>query len=133
MILSGSVAASGSPYEVLEAWRRGDFILVTREDIISEVVEVLGRPYYRERRHVTDEITAGIAQALRTHSVHTDGKLTIEAIAEDPDDNKLLACAIEGEADYIVSGDHHLLNLGSYRAIYIVRPATFLRVLQDAG
>jgi hypothetical protein len=129
VLLSGSVAGSGSPYEILEAWRRGDLLLVTRDDIIAEVIEVLGRPYYRKRRHVTDEIIAKIARALKTEALETKGELTVEVIAQDPDDNKFLACAIEGEADYIVSGDHHLLDLGSYMGIPIVRPAVFLEVL----
>lgn len=93
------------------------------------MVEVLGRPYYRDRRHVTDEMIAKIARALKTEALQTKGELTVEVIAQDPDDNKFLACAIEGEADYIVSGDHHLLDLGSYRCIPILRPAAFLGVL----
>lgn len=132
VLLSGLVAKSGSPYEILEAWRRGEFLLLTREDIIAEVIEVLGRPYYREKRHVTDEIISGIARALRTEALQTEGAVTVEAITQDPDDDKFLACAIEGGADYIISGDHHLLDLGSYQDIPIVRPAAFLQILRGA-
>lgn len=53
-----------------------------------------------------------------------------EVILEDPDDDKFLACAIDGGADYIVSGDHHLLDLGSYEGIPILRPATFLQIVR---
>ena len=133
VIVSSLFAESGTLYELFEAWRNGDFLLLTREDIISEVVRTLGRPYYREKRHVTDQIVAELVRTLRTEGVETAGDLVIEAVAKDPDDNKILACAIEAQADYVVSGDHHLLELGSYRGIPIVRPAEFLLVLGAGG
>ncbi|HEX8228447.1 MAG TPA: putative toxin-antitoxin system toxin component, PIN family, partial [Chloroflexia bacterium] len=55
----------------------------------------------------------------------------IDAIASDPDDNKFLECAVAGGADYIVSGDKHLLSLGEYEGIRILSPADFLRVLEQ--
>ena len=53
-------------------------------------------------------------------------------IADDPDDNHVLACAVEGNADLIVSGDRHLLMLKEYEGIPIVRPVDFLRTLGSA-
>jgi len=44
-------------------------------------------------------------------------------IWEDPDDDHVLACAMAAQADVIVSGDHHLLNLNNYQGIDILRPA----------
>lgn len=48
---------------------------------------------------------------------------------EDPEDNRVLECALEAEADYIVSGDHHLLSLEEFRGIKIVRAADLLKIL----
>jgi putative PIN family toxin of toxin-antitoxin system len=53
-------------------------------------------------------------------------------IADDPDDNPILACALAGKADLIVSGDRHLLSLKDYASIPIVRPVDFLRTLGSA-
>ena len=53
-------------------------------------------------------------------------------IADDPDDNHVLACAVEGNADLIVSGDQDLLRLREYESIPIVRPVDFLRTLGSA-
>lgn len=50
----------------------------------------------------------------------------MDVIKEDPSDNKYLACAHEGEADYIVSGDHHLLDIKAFKGIEIIRPKVFL-------
>jgi len=73
-----------------------------------------------------------MGRALRTEAVQTKGALHVKVIADDPDDDKFLACATEGGADYVVSGDHHLLNLNSYQGICIVTPAAFLHVLKGA-
>ena len=47
----------------------------------------------------------------------------------DPADDRILECAVDGKADLIVSNDHHLLNLGSYRDIPIVAGPDFRRTL----
>jgi len=47
-------------------------------------------------------------------------------IEQDPDDNRILECAVEGNVNYIVSGDRHLLNLGRYRGIEIITISEFL-------
>lgn len=57
-----------------------------------------------------------------------EGKLVLDIIKEDPTDNIILACAVEGRADFIISGDSHLLNLANYEEIEIVDPATFLEL-----
>ncbi|MBM3239972.1 PIN domain-containing protein [Candidatus Poribacteria bacterium] len=50
----------------------------------------------------------------------------IKVIEQDPDDNRILECAVEGNVNYIVSGDRHLLNLGRYRGIEIITISEFL-------
>ena len=56
-------------------------------------------------------------------------KQAIDIILEDPSDNMVLECALEAEADYIVSGDHHLLNVGKFREVKIVTAAELLKIL----
>ena len=56
------------------------------------------------------------------------GKTTVEAVAADPDDNIVLGCALEGRADYIVTGDHHLRAMKTYRKMPILSPAAFLEL-----
>ena len=53
----------------------------------------------------------------------------MEPVEDDPDDTKILACALEGEADFVVSGDHHLTDIGSFRGIPIVNPDAFLAIM----
>jgi len=60
-----------------------------------------------------------------------EGAKAVEVITNEPSDNKYLICADEGEADFIVSGDHHLLDLKSYKEIKISNPSPFLTVWQN--
>ena len=55
-------------------------------------------------------------------AILTSGKLKLTVIREDPPDDRYLECAVEGEAEYIVSGDQHLLSLGEYRGIRVLTP-----------
>ncbi len=54
----------------------------------------------------------------------------IEVIERDLDDNRILECAVEGNANYIISGDRHLLDLGRYRGIEIITTSEFLALLE---
>ena len=56
----------------------------------------------------------------------------INVITEDPDDNKILECAIEAKATFIVSGDRHLLDLVEFRGIKILTPTAFIKKVKDA-
>ncbi len=53
----------------------------------------------------------------------------VSKVRKDPEDNKFIACAVEGDADYIVSGDEHLLDLKHYKSIQIVDARAFLKIL----
>ena len=57
-----------------------------------------------------------------------EGEKTVDIIKDDPSDNKYLAGAYEGEADYIISGDHHLLDIETYQGIAVVKAKAFLNV-----
>lgn len=66
---------------------------------------------------------------LRTYSINTPSNMKIDAVPEDPQDNKFITAAIEGEADYIVSGDRHLRDLKNHQGIPIVSPSEFLQII----
>jgi putative PIN family toxin of toxin-antitoxin system len=55
-------------------------------------------------------------------------RITLNAVPADPDDNRILECAVEAPAQIVVSGDHHLLDLQNYKSIPIVTPRQFLEL-----
>ncbi len=106
------------------------FTAVTSLEILAEIREVLRREKIRRYHGWADEQVDIFVAFLYTQSVVTEGKLTVNIVSKDPQDNKFLACAREGQADYLVSGDGHLLEIQAYEGTQIITPAAFLSVLQ---
>lgn len=131
LFVSAAIASQGKPAQVLDAWRASRFSLVIREDILGEIREVLFRPHIQKRHQWAQEQIESFLSGLRELATVTPGELEVSAVTDDPDDNMYLACALEGEADYIVSGDQHLLKLGAFEGTQIVTPAQFLEILED--
>ncbi len=66
---------------------------------------------------------------IESDADHIRGELSLSGICRDPKDDKFIACAVDGNADYIVSGDADLLVLAEYRGVRIVQPAEFVEIL----
>jgi len=59
------------------------------------------------------------------------GQLELRVVEDDPTDDKILACVVEGQVDYVVASDKHLLEIGPYAGIPIVTPRRFLELVED--
>ena len=57
---------------------------------------------------------------------------TVDVVLEDPEDNRILECALEAGANYVITGDFHLLKLSRYRNIEVVNAVAFLEKLSSA-
>ncbi|MDP3014590.1 MAG: putative toxin-antitoxin system toxin component, PIN family [Candidatus Subteraquimicrobiales bacterium] len=132
VIVSGTISSSGAPYEVLEAWRYREFTLIASEKIIEEVERVFEYPRIKNDYNLDSKLINKILVCLKKYSVITSGKLELDVIKDDPTDNMFLSCAEEDGADFIVSGDEHLLNLRIYKGIQIITPQQFLKVLKES-
>ena len=128
ILVSALIKKVGKPAQILRSL--GRFVLLTSEEILAELEEVLHRRHIQHRYHLSDADIAEYLTWLRTVA-HLVPVPTIQAvITDDPDDDKFLACAIEGGAAFIVSGDPHLLDLEEYQGIRILTPAAFLNLLE---
>ncbi len=76
-------------------------------------------------KEALDEAAASIGDSTRL--IHPTE--TIDAVTADPDDNRVLECAVAAGSQFIVTGDSDLLRLGSYRGIQILRVADFMRLI----
>ncbi|MHB8841138.1 MAG: putative toxin-antitoxin system toxin component, PIN family [Candidatus Aquicultor sp.] len=130
VFVSGIISPSGAPFDVLEAWRNREFVLLTSDDIITEVSKVLHYPKIKSAFSLTDEEIEQYVSLIGQYSQRTAGKLMVNVVTEDPSDNMFLVCAIEGKADFIISGDNHLLDIGVYQEIQILTPREFIKQLQ---
>ena len=130
--VSGTLLSRGVLWEVLEAWRQNEFILVTSEAILAEIERVLRYPRIRRRYSVIAQDVARLMDSLRADALVVPGEVEVSRTSDDPDDDKFLACALEAQAECIVTGDPHLLSLGPYHGIAILTPREFLERLQSS-
>ncbi len=111
----------GSAEEVLTLGRAGAIHLFVSPSILKEIEGVLVRKFHwpakRTRQAIAD--IQEFAQLIRP-------KETLHVITEDESDNRILECALEANADIVISGDKHLRQLGTFRGIPIVSPREFL-------
>jgi uncharacterized protein len=121
-------------HQILQRFLAGGFELVTSSALHDEFVELcirhkVAKPvlekYSRLMQHTSTE-----APPYVRHVEPTDW---VDAITADPDDNRLLECAVEGKADMIVSGDKHLINLAIYENIPILSPRDFIERMNREG
>jgi len=124
------------PAQLLELALQGKIKFIVSTPLIGEIERVLAYPkvkkLLKKRKTNPAEIEKAMAKVLKL-AVLTPGELRLEAIADDPADDMILACALEGKADCIVSGDHHLLDLKNYQGVQIVSPAELLKMIGEAA
>ncbi|MDZ7844741.1 MAG: putative toxin-antitoxin system toxin component, PIN family [Anaerolineales bacterium] len=131
VFISAAINPHGAPAKVLDAWRDRQYELLISQSILEEALEVIRRPSIRARHGWTDEEIEIFFLGIRLFAVLTPDELDIAEVEDDPDDDKFLVCAVEGAADYIISGDPHLLNMGSYQEIPILNPHLFLNTFSS--
>lgn len=129
VLVSAVLQPIGNPALILDAWRSHGFDLLVSDAILAEVDDVLRRPRLRRRHGWTDDQIEAFVLMLGDVAIGVQGTRAVSADLDDPDDAKYLACAVAGGADYLVSGDNHLLTLIEYEGIRIVSPAVFRSIL----
>jgi len=132
ILVSALISPSGTPAQVLDLWREERFLPMMSERILAELERVLSQPRLRRGYGLTAARTEELMKGLRRFALVTPGEAEVTGVARDPDDDKLLACAVEGEADYLVTGDNDLLALGSYQGIPIITAAASVRLFEDS-
>ena len=132
LFVSSLLIKSGLPAQAIDAWRERNYLLVTSPTLIAEIVNTLSYDRIRRKYLITNEDVAHLISLLEKDALIVPGQTNISGvIPSDPDDEQVLACAIECQADLIVSGDYHLLELAEYKGISIVTVRQFLEKLSS--
>jgi hypothetical protein len=132
LLVSAILSPQGNPAVILKLCLKGIFSLLISNDILDETRRVFHYPKLvklMKKRGVAPQYIDDFIDKLSRIAIITPGKLSIEEIQDDPDDNMVLSCALEGEADVIISGDHHLTDIKTYKGIKVLDPATFLKAV----
>lgn len=123
VIVSG-LGWSGAPARIVEAVLAGELVLVTSLPLLAELRRVLAYP----------KLAKAIPDGPRLADLVEMSSVVVEpidafAVVEDESDNRILEAAVAASVDYVVSGDEHLLTLGSFHGIPILTPAEFVRTV----
>ncbi len=132
ILISGLITPTGDrpPALLLDAVRQQRITLVSSVEQLAEFKDVAGRPHLQKylKPGVLDDFLRffdGVADIV-------DGPLPVVTESPDPKDDMILASALAGRAELIVSGDkRHVLSLGTFRSILIVTPARALELLKE--
>jgi putative PIN family toxin of toxin-antitoxin system len=116
---------TGTPHQILQAAEAGTLTLVTAPMILEELREVLSRPKFSKRIAALSTSVGELIGSLLTVVEVIQNPSVKPVIQQDPDDDKILACAVAVRAHWVVSGDEHLLMLKRYKRIRIVAPREF--------
>lgn len=131
LFISGLFGQNTTTSELQELWIRKKFQLGTSLEIMREVSRVLQYPRIRERLVDNDETIRRFFRLVFRKAIVARDNYQTDRIIDDPTDNKFLACALEIKADYIVSGDNHLLSLKHFHRTQIVDAKTFIKKVKN--
>lgn len=122
-VVISALHRGGKPEAVLRLGRAGRVVLIASPFILGEIVGILrGRKFRWNDPRIADTIAALPIQVIEAVGPR------LEALAHTAD-NRILECTVAANAHYLITGDHHLLELGSYCHTKILTPSEFLDVL----
>ena len=124
-VLVSGILFKGNARRILQLASQGIITNCISAAILREAEDVLLRPKFG----LGPEQVMNMIDLFRdTFEVVTPSS-RITAVQADPDDNRILEAAVAADADFVVSGDKHLLNLGEWKGIRIVSPAKFIETV----
>ena len=128
-IYISGLRSGGAPARFLDLAAAGRFRLDISDAILNETLGVL-----REKFRWSPEALREAEEDIRSDTHHVTPTQTLDVIKADPPDNRILECAAAAKSDYIVTGyTRHLLPLGQYGGIPIVKVARFLQLIGQRG
>jgi putative PIN family toxin of toxin-antitoxin system len=116
----------GNPHELLNLARDGKIELAISDAILDEFSRIL-----HDKLEWSDDRLNSVRAEVATFTKRVSSTETLDVVKADPDDNRILECAVAAGSDVIVTGDAHLLQLGAYRGIKIMKVADFLGQARD--
>ena len=129
VMVSAAINPRGTPARLIALWRAARFAVVVSDALLRELYEVFHYPKILVRHGWSEAQMRSFVGELAQYAIRTPGALTLTVIEDDPADNRYLECAVEGGADFLVTGDQLLLTLGAYQGITILTPRAFLDTL----
>jgi putative PIN family toxin of toxin-antitoxin system len=121
--LISALLFSGTASRLVPLWQSRRITVLVSKEILQEYLRVLASPKFQLGDH---EIRALVEEELLPFAETIRVRRRLAVVRRDPEDDKFLECAVAGRAEYLVTGDRDLRELGSYRGITILTVGEFL-------
>lgn len=115
----------GPPRQIMELAIERHVVLIASDAIITETARKL-RDKFSWPDHRIEQFVRATSKLAELHG----SKKRLSIVSDEPD-NRVLECAVEGDADLIISGDKHLLRLKSYKNIPIQKPKYLTYLIEE--
>jgi putative PIN family toxin of toxin-antitoxin system len=126
-VVLSAILFGGKPKQVLEMALSGSIQLVISESLVIELQGVLQRPKFE----LSAQLVQTIVSEYASIACWIEPSEHFKVVVDDPSDNFFIDCAVAAKADYLITGDRHLLNLGTFKTIKIVSVETFIDILSS--
>ena len=127
VLVSGFQDKPGVPRLLIDSWIHLAYELVLSEHILNGLIRAWQKPYFQQR------LPPGVVQQaltlLRNDALIVAPSVNVRGVGEDEEDDLVLSTALSGSAEFLVTGDRHLQQIGSYPGLIILSPREFLEVL----
>ncbi len=125
ILIAALLSTNGNPFRCLALARIGQVESVTCQEILDE----FAADKLILKFKFSQDMAAAAVEQVRNVSRLVEISTELKAVEADPDDDMVIECGVVGNATHIVTGDKHLLSLGSYQTIAIVRATEFVLLL----
>ena len=117
----------GPPFQILEAWADGKFKLIVTSEILAEYERV----FDELNKKAKTPNSGRILELVKLNAEMANPVAFTKPACRDKDDDKFLAAALGGSAQYLVTGDDDLLGLNGYEGLNIIKPKAFLKEIEE--
>jgi len=124
-VIVSALISPGTSRQVLELARSGAVILVLSPFILEETAGVL-----RTKMGWEEGMIRTALGMIKGFSTLVRSQESLSVVTEDEQDNRIVECAVSGQAHFLVSGDRHILSLGEYKGIRFLPPRDLLKTLR---
>jgi putative PIN family toxin of toxin-antitoxin system len=130
--ISNLISEKGNPAKIVRWWLEGEFDVLVSQPIIDEILRVTDYERIKKKYAKVRENRLEYAALIAEQALLTEPRQKLDVVVSDESDNRYVECAVAGGAQYIITGDEHLLELREYGGIIVLTPAAFV-ALKEAG
>lgn len=127
--ISSLISSKGNPANIINKWLAGEFEVLISQPIVDEILRVTNYDRLQKKYKKIRETRLEFVELISEQGIWIEPTETLTIVTADESDNRYLECAIVGGATYVVTGDEHLLEIGSHQGINVITPAAFVTLL----